>query len=448
MIINTPKEVNTIIQKLNNSGFEAFIVGGCVRDCIMGNAPHDWDICTSAKPDQTQACFCGYKTIDVGKKHGTIGVVMHGGIYEITTYRVDGEYEDNRHPQSVEFTSNINDDLSRRDFTVNAMAYNEKDGFVDPFGGREDIANKLIKCVGNPTDRFIEDSLRILRGLRFASRFDFEIEANTAKAIHDCKSLLHNVANERIREELIGILCGKSAEKILNDYRDVIAGIIPEITPCFDFEQHTPHHCYDVYRHIAHSVGVIEPEPLLRMSMLLHDIGKPQACTTDINGRCHFKGHPKISAEMADVILKRLRFSNAFISDCLKLIIYHDVRFSGNKKTVKRVLGKLGKENMERLFKIQYADTMSQSDYNREQKLTDLNTAKAHLEEIIRDNECFSLKQLSVNGKDLIENGITDGREIGGILNYLFEKVLNNELENDRQALIKAVNEYKNRADE
>ena len=222
MIINTPKEVNTIIQKLNNSGFEAFIVGGCVRDCIMGNAPHDWDICTSAKPDQTQACFCDYKTIDVGKKHGTIGVVMHGGIYEITTYRVDGEYEDNRHPQSVEFTSNINDDLSRRDFTVNAMAYNEKDGFVDSFGGREDIANKLIKCVGNPTDRFNEDSLRILRGLRFASRFDFEIEANTAKAIHDCKSLLHNVANERIREELIGILCGKSAEKILNDYRDVI----------------------------------------------------------------------------------------------------------------------------------------------------------------------------------------------------------------------------------
>ena len=181
MIINTPKEVNTIIQKLNNSGFEAFIVGGCVRDCIMGNAPHDWDICTSAKPDQTQACFCDYKTIDVGKKHGTIGVVMHGGIYEITTYRVDGEYEDNRHPQSVEFTSNINDDLSRRDFTVNAMAYNEKDGFVDSFGGREDIANKLIKCVGNPTDRFNEDSLRILRGLRFASRFDFEIEANTAK---------------------------------------------------------------------------------------------------------------------------------------------------------------------------------------------------------------------------------------------------------------------------
>ena len=438
MIINTPKEVETIIKKLNNSGFEAFIVGGCVRDSIMGNAPHDWDICTNAKPGQTQACFSDYKTVDVGKKHGTIGVIMHGGIYEITTYRVDGEYEDNRHPQSVEFTSNINDDLSRRDFTVNAMAYNGNDGIVDPFGGREDIENKLIKCVGNPSDRFNEDSLRILRGLRFASRFDFDIEAETSKAIHNCKSLLHNVAYERIREELIGILCGKSAEKILNEYRDVIAEIIPEITPCFDFEQNTPHHCYDVYRHIAHSVGVIEPEPLLRTAMLLHDIGKPQACTTDINGRCHFKGHPKISAEMADVILKRLRFSNAFIADCLKLIEYHDVRFSGNKKTVRRILGKLGKDNMERLFKIQYADTMAQSEYNREQKLSDIETAKKHLEEIIRENECFSLKQLAVNGKDLIEIGITDGREVGETLKYLFEKVLNEELENDRQTLINA----------
>ena len=445
MIINTPKEVKLIIKKLNNCGFEAFIVGGCVRDFIMGKAPHDWDICTNAKPEQTLACFSGYKTVDVGKRHGTIGVITHGGIYEITTYRVDGKYEDNRHPQSVEFTSKINDDLSRRDFTVNAMAYNDNDGIVDPFCGMEDINRKIIKCVGNPFDRFNEDSLRILRGLRFASRLDFEIEANTAKAIHNCKKLLHNVANERIREELLGILCGKSAEKILNEYRDIIAEIIPEIIPCFDFEQRTPHHCYDVYRHIAHSVGVIEPEPLLRMTMLLHDIGKPQACTTDPDGRCHFNGHPKISAQISDVILKRLRFSNAFIADCLKLIEYHDVRFRGNKKTVRRVLGKLGKENMERLFIIQHADTMSQSEYNREQKLYDLNAAKTHLEEIIRDNECFSLKRLAVNGKDLIDIGITDGKKIGEVLKFLFEKVLNEELENDKQVLINAAIKYKNR---
>ncbi len=439
MTINIPEEVNFILKKLQDNGFEGYLVGGCVRDSIMGNTPHDWDICTNAKPEQTQACFSEYNTIDVGKKHGTIGVIMHGGIYEITTYRVDGEYEDNRHPQSVEFTSNIKDDLSRRDFTVNAIAYNESNRLVDPFGGREDITKKLIKCVGNPIDRFGEDSLRILRGMRFASRFGFDIETRTAKAVHDCKSLLHNVANERIREELIGILCGKSVEQILNEYRDVIAEIIPEITPCFDFEQRTPHHCYDVYRHIVHSVGVIEPDPLLRMTMLMHDIGKPQACTTGYEGRRHFKGHPKISAQIADRVLKRLRFSNAFIADCLKLVEYHDVRFSGNKRTVRRILGKIGRENMERLFKIQYADTMSQSDYNREQKLSNIETAKNHLEEIIRDNECFSLKQLAVNGSDLIEIGITNGKEIGDTLNYLFEKVLNEELENDRQALINAV---------
>lgn len=439
MTINIPEEVNFILKKLQDNGFEGYLVGGCVRDSIMGNTPHDWDICTNAKPEQTQACFSEYSTIDVGKKHGTIGVIMHGGIYEITTYRVDGEYEDNRHPQSVEFTSNIKDDLSRRDFTVNAIAYNESNRLVDPFGGREDITKKLIKCVGNPIDRFGEDSLRILRGMRFASRFGFDIETRTAKAAHDCKSLLHNVANERIREELIGILCGKSVEQILNEYRDVIAEIIPEITPCFDFEQRTPHHCYDVYRHIVHSVGVIEPDPLLRMTMLMHDIGKPQACTTGYEGRRHFKGHPKISAQIADRVLKRLRFSNAFIADCLKLTEYHDVRFSGNKRTVRRILGKIGRENMERLFKIQYADTMSQSDYNREQKLSNIETAKNHLDEIIRDNECFSLKQLAVNGSDLIEIGITNGKEIGDTLNYLFEKVLNEELENDRQALINAV---------
>ncbi len=439
MTINIPEEVNFILKKLQDNGFEGYLVGGCVRDSIMGNTPHDWDICTNAKPEQTQACFSEYNTIDVGKKHGTIGVIMHGGIYEITTYRVDGEYEDNRHPQSVEFTSNIKDDLSRRDFTVNAIAYNESNRLVDPFGGREDITKKLIKCVGNPIDRFGEDSLRILRGMRFASRFGFDIETRTAKAVHDCKSLLHNVANERIREELIGILCGKSVEQILNEYRDVIAEIIPEITPCFDFEQRTPHHCYDVYRHIVHSVGVIEPDPLLRMTMLMHDIGKPQACTTGYEGRRHFKGHPKISAQIADRVLKRLRFSNAFIADCLKLTEYHDVRFSGNKRTVRRILGKIGRENMERLFKIQYADTMSQSDYNREQKLSNIETAKNHLDEIIRDNECFSLKQLAVNGSDLIEIGITNGKEIGDTLNYLFEKVLNEELENDRQALINAV---------
>lgn len=441
MNIVFPKEVKRIIEKLNNSGFEGFIVGGCVRDCIMNKTPHDWDICTNAKPDEIESCFADHKTLDVGKKHGTIGVVISGKLYEITTYRIDGEYLDNRRPKSVEFTSDIKNDLSRRDFTINAMAFNEIKGLVDPFGGQQDIADRLIKCVGNATDRFNEDSLRILRGLRFASRFDFEIEKETSTAIHNCKELLNNVAYERIRVELMGIICGKSAEKILNDYRDVIAVIIPEITPCFDFEQKTPHHCLDVYRHIARSVGNIESDPLLRLTMLLHDIGKPNACTTDENGRNHFKGHPKISAEIAAGILKRLRFSNAIITDCLMLIEYHDVRFKGNKKTVKRVAGKIGIDNTKRLLKIQYADTMAQSEYNREQKLNDIKTAQAHINEIIKDSECFSLKQLAVNGYDLKSLGFPDGKLIGDILNDLYEKVIGDELPNDKEILLKYVKE-------
>ena len=442
MIIEYPNEVKTIIERLSKKGFEAFIVGGCVRDCFMNTIPHDWDICTNAEPDQTESCFSEYKTISIGKKHGTIGIVIHGKLYEVTTYRVDGEYLDNRRPDSVEFTSNIKNDLSRRDFTINAMAYNRNSGLVDCFGGKDDIKNKLIKCVGNPEKRFNEDALRILRGLRFASRLDFEIEKETSNAIHNLKYLLYNVSKERIKEELIGIVCGKSAERILNDYRDVIAELLPEITPCFDFEQRTPHHCFDVYRHITHSVGMIEPEPLLRLTMLLHDIGKPQACYEDKNGRRHFKGHPKISAELAEVILKRLRFSNAFITGCLKLIEYHDVRFKGNKSTVKRVIGQIGTENTENLFKIQYADTMSQSDYRREQKLNDLKTAQMHFNEVVINDECCTLKQLDIKGNELKTECGIEGKNISNTLNYLLDLVIDEKTENKKSELIKAAKKY------
>lgn len=448
MKITIPKEVQIIIDRLNSRGFEGYLVGGCVRDCIMNKTPHDWDVCTNASPDETESCFEDFKTVGVGKTHGTIGVVIRGKLYEITTYRVDGEYLDNRHPQSVSFTDKITSDLSRRDFTVNAMAYNESTRLVDPFGGRLDIEKKLIKCVGDPATRFGEDSLRILRGLRFASRFDFEIEKETAKAIRDYRDLLNNVARERVREELIGIICGKSAEKILTDYREVIAEIIPELTPCFDFEQRTPHHCFDVYRHIARSVGEIESDPLLRLTMLLHDIGKPEACYTDPTGRRHFKGHPQISARIAEDILKRLRFSNAVISDCLKLIEYHDVRFKGSKPMVRRITGMIGEENTRRLFKIQYADTMAQSDYLREQKLSDIKTAQAHLDEIIKNKECCSVKQLAVSGFDLKALGFPDGRLIGDILNDLFENVVEDKLPNNKETLLIEAKKHKNNPSE
>ncbi len=448
MNIEYPNEVKAIIERLNKNGFEAFIVGGCVRDCLMNTVPHDWDICTNAKPDQTESCFPDCKTVDVGKKHGTVGIVIQGKLYEVTTYRVDGEYLDNRRPESVEFTVNIKNDLSRRDFTINAIAYNNNNGLIDCFGGKEDINNKLIKCVGYPEKRFNEDALRILRGLRFASRFDFEIEKGTSEAIHNLKHLLNNVSAERIREELLGIICGKSAERILNDYRDVIAEIIPEISPCFDFEQRTPHHCFDVYRHITRSVAIIEPEPLLRLTMLLHDIGKPKACYEDKNGRRHFKGHPVISAELAEVILKRLRFSNAFITDCVKLIEYHDIRFKGSKAAIKRVIGQIGEENTAKLLKIQYADTMSQSDYRREQKLNDLKTAHNHFYEVVNNNECCTLKQLDIKGNELKTECGIEGIEISKTLNYLLDLVIDEKTKNKKSELLKAAKSYKNNPSE
>ncbi len=437
--INIPDEVNFILKKLNSRGFEAYIVGGCVRDSMMNITPKDYDICTSAVPEQIESCFEDFKTLEVGKKHGTISVIIGKNIYEITTFRVDGEYLDSRHPQKVEFSRDVITDLSRRDFTINAMAYSEGSGLIDPFGGKADLKDRLIKCVGSPEKRFSEDALRILRGLRFASRFDFALEQETVNAVHALKASLNNIAAERIREELIGITAGESAERILLEYRDVFAEIIPELKPCFDFEQRTPHHYLDVYAHIARTVCNIEPEPLLRITMLLHDVGKPKVCTTDKNGRRHFKGHPLISAQMADDILRRLRFPNDFISDCVTLIEYHDVRFKGSKTALKRVIGKIGEQNTQRLFKIQRADILAQSDYRREQKLNDLNSAEIQFEEIIKNNECCSLKQLSISGEDVKSLGIAEGKEIGNILNELLEKVISGEVENDREELIKII---------
>lgn len=299
MNIVLPKNVKTIIKILNTHNYEAFIVGGCVRDSVIGLTPHDWDICTNAKPEEIKKCFENFNTFDSGIKHGTISVVLDGEVFEVTTYRIDGTYSDNRRPDSVTFTSDITQDLARRDFTINAMAYNEKRGLIDPYGGRNDLSDKIIKCVGNPDFRFNEDALRIIRALRFASVYNFEIDDETAKSIHKNADLLNNIAVERISVELNKLLSGNGAEKILNNYRDVIAVFIPEIKPMFDYNQHTKHHNRDLWHHITYAVKSIDNSPLLRMSMLLHDIGKPKACKRDGDGTCHFKGHPKYSAEMA-----------------------------------------------------------------------------------------------------------------------------------------------------
>ena len=437
-----PQNAKLIIHRLQNAGFEAFAVGGCVRDSLLGFTPHDWDICTSAKPEQIKACFEDFNTIDIGIKHGTVAIIVDKEPFEVTTYRVDGEYRDNRHPESVTFTSNLREDLARRDFTVNAIAYNDEYGIADFYGGESDLRNRLIRCVGNPDERFREDALRIRRALRFASCYSFSIENKTAAAIHRNSELLNNIAAERIQSELVRLLCGDGAEDIFNGFRDVFAVFIPELAETFDFDQKNKHHRYDVFHHITHSVGLIESDPVLRLTMLFHDIAKPRVCTTDKHGSRHFKGHQLVSADIAREVLSRLRFPTDTIETCVTLIICHDVRFNGTLAQVKRVLNKIGVENMRRLFKVQYADTLSQSDYLRGEKLAKIDTAKAQFEQIMAENQCFSLKQLAVNGRDIIDMGVTGGKQIGRLLNLLLDSVIDGTLPNEKAALLAAAKEY------
>ncbi len=441
MKIKIKPEANKIIHTLQKNGFEAYAVGGCVRNAVMGIEAKDWDICTDATPDRMKQIFSGYKTVDFGLKHGTLAVISGGEKFEVTTYRIDGTYSDNRHPENVTFTDDLTIDLSRRDFTCNAMAYNDEDGLADPFGGVKDIKRGLLRCVGNPDNRFNEDALRILRGLRFASVYGFAPERKTSEAIKRNAYLLNRIAGERIHTELDRILCGNNAEAVLREYREVFAVVVPGLSETFDFPQRTPHHRYDVWEHIVHSVGKIEPDAVLRMTMLLHDIGKPRACTVDRYGANHFKGHPVISTEMARNILSRLKYSNEFSSECLLLIEYHDVRYSGSQKQIKRLLNKIGEREMRRLFKVQRADTLAQSDYLRREKLGSIETARAQLDEIIANEKCFSLKQLEIKGGDLIGMGIPKGERIGTILNTLLDEVIDEKIPNKKDVLIKRAKE-------
>lgn len=443
MNIVLPKNVKLIIDILNKNNFEAFIVGGCVRDSIIGLTPHDWDICTNAKPEEIKKCFEFFNTFDSGIKHGTISIVIDSEVYEVTTYRIDGTYSDNRRPDSVTFTSDIAKDLARRDFTINAMAYNEQCGLIDPYSGRNDLLDKIIRCVGNPDFRFNEDALRIIRALRFASVYDFEIENETSKSICKNADLLKNIAVERISLEFNKLLCGNGAEEILNNYRDVIAVFIPEIKPMFDYSQHTKHHNRDLWRHTTYSVNSIDKMPLLRMSMLLHDIGKPKACKRDEDGTCHFKGHPKYSAEMAEIILRRLKYPTDFIETCVTLIKYHDVRFSGSKRQLRHVMSAIGDKNVELLLKIQRADIMAQSDYKHKEKLEKLDLACEVYEKILADKDCFTLKQLKINGNDIKKLGVTEGVKIGKILKMLLSLVIEDKLENKKSALLNKAEEIR-----
>lgn len=431
MDITIPKNVSFIINELEQNGFEAFVVGGCVRDGLLGIEPKDWDITTSAKPDEIKECFESYQLIDIGEQHGTIALVMDGKVFEITTYRIDGDYSDSRHPEEVTFTDKIELDLSRRDFTVNAMAYNDTRGLVDPFNGEADLKYKALRCVGDADTRFSEDALRILRALRFASVYNFSIENRTSASILKNRAGLNNIAVERISSEFLKFLCGDNVNFLLKRYKDVIAIFLPEIVATFDCEQNTPHHNRTVWKHTTSAVAAIEPDPLLRTVMLLHDIGKPLALRTDANGRDHFKGHHHFSAVLAKNLLTRLRLPTKFIDEAVTLIEYHDVRFSDNKKQIKHVLNSIGEDNFRKLIKVQYADIAAQSRYKRESKLYNMELCEKAFGEIIKNNECYKLSDLDLNGSDLIHLGITDGKTIGHILQLILDSVIDDELPNE-----------------
>lgn len=436
MTLDLPKAAKLIIETLEKSGFECFAVGGCVRDSISGHDVNDWDFTTNATPDEIERCFCDYTTVDVGKRFGTICVVVDGENYEITTYRTDGEYLDSRHPESVEFSKNLIDDLSRRDFTINALAYNDRVGVVDEYGGLSDLQYGVIRCIGDADTRFSEDALRILRALRFASTYGYSIESKTAQSIIKNKDNLSAVASERIIKEFSRLLCGDSVDFILRRYKEVIAVIIPEISVMFNFDQNSLHHNKDLWRHTVSAVKNTPPDSILRTAMLLHDIGKPMTVSKDSSGYSHFHNHQKLSSAMATTILKRLKYPNAFISAVTTLIENHDNRLTPDSPTVKRCMRDLGADNTRSLLAIQRADILAQSSYKRAEKLETLDMVVHEFERILESGECYSLDTLAVNGKDIIHLGVSSGEKIGQILGILLNRVISGKISNDAESLL------------
>ena len=435
MTMDMPKNVDTAINLLQSAGFEAYAVGGCVRDSLLGKTPNDWDITTSAKPEDMKSVFINFHCIDTGIKHGTVTVVIDGEPLEITTFRLDGEYEDNRHPKSVTFTSNLGADLGRRDFTVNAMAYSKMTGTVDLFGGQNDLKNKIIRCVGDPDRRFNEDALRILRALRFASALDFEIEEKTAQSLLKNRALLGNISEERIAKELLKLVCGKGAERILTDFAPVLFEILPELQPMYKNSHDNPHHCYDIYEHTLIAVESIDPEPTLRFAMLLHDCGKPAVKKFDENGVAHFYGHQRISAEISAQILARLKVSNKFRDEILFLVSNHDRwELYENTEKMPRYLSKFGLDGVLKLLKVMRADVLAQSPEYR-YRLDQIADAEEIAKNLAAQKPCLSLGELQINGRTLMDIGIPQGRKLGAVLAQLLDEVIDGVTKNTQEAL-------------
>lgn len=426
-----PEEVEAVLRRLMEGGFEAWCVGGCVRDLLLGVQPADWDVTTSARPEQVEALFPG-QTHPTGLAHGTVTVCSGAYAVEVTTYRLDGAYRDGRHPEQVTFTASLKEDLSRRDFTVNAMAMGLDGTVVDLYGGREDLKAGLLRCVGNPERRFSEDALRMLRALRFAAVMGFSVEAETAKATHQCKELLRAVSAERIQAELTRLICGRNMGTVLRDYVDVLAVFLPEVAPMVGFDQRNPHHCFDLWEHTIRAMEAAPPDPVLRYALLLHDIGKVDCFTMDNNGVGHFRGHPRRSGEMGEEILRRLRIDNRHRQQILQMVEWHDRPIPPTSRGVCRALSHLGEEGLNMLLQVKRADNLAQADQGRQKEIDAVERVWKALAE---EGRCLTLRQLSVNGRDIAELGYR-GPEIGRELRRLLELSASGAVINTRSALM------------
>ena len=439
--INMPENANRIIHTLQQAGYEAYIVGGCVRDAVLGKEPDDWDITTSAKPEEVKALFP--RTIDTGIAHGTVTVMFGKEGYEVTTYRVDGKYEDHRRPTSVTFTASLIEDMKRRDFTINAMAYNDVEGIIDHFEGMEDLAKHRIRCVGEPSERFDEDALRILRAVRFAAQLDFSIDEKTKEAIQRQAVFLKEISAERIQVELTKLLLSSHPEQLRTAYElGVTAIVLPEFDRMMETPQNNKHHMYNVGEHTLRVVQEVPPTKVLRWSALLHDVAKPVTMTTDERGD-HFYGHNEKGVQIAKTVLKRLKMDNATIDRVKRLVLWHDYGMGEcpSIRSFRKSLNKMGADLFEDYTKIKRADILAQSEFMREEKLNNLACLEDNYQQIMEEQQCLSLKDLAVTGKDLMEQGMKPGKEIGQMLQVLLEYVLEEPEKNQKDILLKIVRE-------
>lgn len=433
--IRIPPGAARILRVLEDHGYEAFVVGGCVRDSLLGRNPNDWDITTSALPLQVKALF--RRTIDTGLKHGTVTILMDGEPFEVTTYRVDGEYLDGRHPSEVTFTASLQEDLQRRDFTINAMAYSERKGLQDLFGGLPDLEKGLIRAVGDPAKRFGEDALRIMRAVRFAAQLGYEVEADTVQAMKELAPTLSKISAERIAAELEKLLVSPHPEKLKMAYEcGITAVILPEFDRCMETAQNNPHHKYSVGEHTIVSIGNARPDRILRYTMLMHDMGKPSCKTTDEQGIDHFYGHQEVSAQMANDILRRLKSDNETRRSVSKLVRYHDLTCGLTGKSVRKAISLIGEDLFPLYLEVKDADTRAQSDFRFQEKMDYLEEVRLLYRKILEEGDCLSLKDLAVNGKDLIAAGMKPGREIGEVLGAMYRDVIDDPEHNNKEYLM------------